>query len=154
MQIGMERVRRGSLLALLAVASGCGGKAQTQDSEPNFNLPAAPPPFRGAGTPPRRMPGSQFAPAPPQAPPPALTPAETEPSESMPSQLMDAGAEAPALGDGVADAGATAEPEPESPPVVSAIDAGPDQPPAISTVDAGAEPPLVVGAAETGADAG
>ena len=68
----------------------------------------------------------------------------------MPRELMEPGVEAPALADGVADAGASAEPES---PVVSAVDAGQDQPPAIGASDAGSEPPPVVGAADAGADA-
>jgi len=153
MLIGMKGVGLGSLLALLAVASGCGGKAQTQDSEPSFNMPASPPPFRTGGTPPRRTPRSPPGSVPPQAPLPGLPPPEAAPSESMPRELLEPGAEAPALADGVADAGATAEPE--SPPVVSAVDAGQGQPPTIGAVDPGSEPPpVVVGAADAGADAG
>lgn len=70
-----QRVLLGLGLMLPGLAFGCGGKAATQESEPAYNVPAAPPPYRAPGTPPRRGPAPPALSPPPSAPVPGMAPA-------------------------------------------------------------------------------
>jgi hypothetical protein len=130
-------------LILQALAFACGGKAESEASEPLYGAPTAPPPYPST-TPRRRRPAPPVSV--PQSPAPGRTP-QTEPAVPEPAApaVLPPGP-APAAVDAGVDAGVDVGTEPP----VGGFDAG-LEPPVGTGVYAGAEPP-VVGAPDAGAD--